>query len=216
MDIPADTADPVVQGLKLQAKACEAMGSAFSGHILERAAEAAASPGPLRALFAQWEGVSLRGQIDDAVALRFLGALHDLALGGEAPDLTAAYPGDGRAGDPELAWRAAETLVRERPAFFKGFMAHEPQTNETRRSIALIGGFLTVAAVTGLPLRLFELGASAGLNQAWDRFHYEAAGQAWGDPASPVRLDTDWRGGPPPFATPAAVVERAACDRKPV
>jgi hypothetical protein len=52
------------------------------------------------------------------------------------------------------------------------FMSHEPQTNEVRRSAVLLPGFLTIAAETGLPLRILELGASAGLNQLWDRRHY--------------------------------------------
>jgi hypothetical protein len=86
-----------------------------------------------------------------------------------------------------------------------------------RRSACLLPGFLTVAAATGLPLRLFEIGASAGLNQLWDRYHYDLGEVgAWGDAASPVRLDTAWTGGPPPREATVAIVSRAACDRKPV
>ena len=46
----------------------------------------------------------------------------------------------------------------------------------------IVGGFLAVAAHTGLPLRTFEVGASAGLNLRWDRFFYEARGATWGPP----------------------------------
>jgi hypothetical protein len=103
------------------------------------------------------------------------------------------------------------------PERFAGFMSHEPQTNEVRRSACLLPGFLTLAAETGLPLRIFEIGASAGLNQLWDRYHYDlGAGGSWGDAASDVRLDTDWRGGAPPLEAAISVVHRAACDRKPV
>jgi hypothetical protein len=94
------------------------------------------------------------------------------------------------------------------------FLDHEPQTNEVRRAGGLLGGFLTVAAETGLPLRTFEIGASAGLNQFWDRFRYAMGPVTWGDPASPVFIEADWQGGPPPCAQ-MEVVERGACDRRP-
>jgi hypothetical protein len=61
-------------------------------------------------------------------------------------------------------------------------MGHEPQTNEVRRSICLVGGFLEVAKATGLPLRCFEIAASAGLNLSWDRYRYRLGDAAWGDP----------------------------------
>jgi hypothetical protein len=103
------------------------------------------------------------------------------------------------------------------PRRFVDFMDHEPQTNEVRRSACLIGGFLTIAQETGLPLRCFEIGASAGLNQFWDRFHYRLGDAGvWGDDGSPVDIDTDWRGPPPPLTAKVTVVDRAACDRRPV
>ena len=89
-----------------------------------------------------------------------------------------------------------------------------PQTNEPMRSAALCPGFLTVAALTGLPLVTSELGASAGLNQLWDRFAYRFGDASWGDAAAPVRIEPDWQGPPPPLPA-AQVVERAGCDRAP-
>jgi hypothetical protein len=58
----------------------------------------------------------------------------------------------------------------------------------------LVGGFLQIAdAAGGKPMRLLEIGASAGLNQAWDQYRYELgeAGQ-WGPSDSPVRVQADW------------------------
>jgi hypothetical protein len=107
--------------------------------------------------------------------------------------------------------------MTERPARFADFMSHEPQTNEVRRSACLLPGFLTVAKETALPLRLFEVGASAGLNQLWDRFRYDlGVAGVWGDATSPVRLDTAWTGSAPPLDAPVKVVSRAACDRRPM
>ena len=71
-----------------------------------------------------------------------------------------------------------------------------------------------MAALTGLPLVTSELGASAGLNQVWDRFAYRFGDAAWGDPASPVVIAPDWQGPPPPLPA-VTVAERAGCDRAP-
>src|SRR5581483_7316230 len=90
------------------------------------------------------------------------------------------------------------------------------QTNDVGRAAALLPGFLLVARETGLPLRLLELGASAGLNLHWDRFRYESSGAAWGDPTSPVRLLDCYAEGTPPLGTTATVVDRSGCDTAPL
>ncbi len=46
------------------------------------------------------------------------------------------------------------------------------QTNDIGRSRGLLPGFLESARRTGLPLRLLEIGASAGLNLRWDHFSF--------------------------------------------
>jgi hypothetical protein len=63
---------------------------------------------------------------------------------------------------------------------------------------------------------LLEIGASAGLNLRLDHFWFEADGQGYGDPASPVRFVDEWDGGAPPFDTPMVVARRAGCDRHPL
>ena len=112
-------------------------------------------------------------------------------------------------------WVAVRRASETRQERLAAFMTHEPQTNEVRRAICLLGGFLEVAQATGLPLRCFEVAASAGLNLSWDRFHYRLGAATWGDPSSPVTLDTEWSGPPPPIEAPVYVIERAACDRRP-
>jgi hypothetical protein len=154
---------------------------------------------------------------DEATPIRLFGALHDLVLSGEAPELARHYPTDETPGDGAAAWRAAAQIIPPRREALAAFMTHEPQTNEVRRSASLLGGFLEVARASGLPLRCFELGASAGLNQFWNRFHYDLGGDlAWGDSASKVRIVADWRGPAPDTNRAIEVAERAACDRRPV
>lgn len=205
---------PIRQALLLQAQACEALGSGFSASLLRAAADDLPA---VEALFAPWAGADTRALFADAAPLRFLAALHQQVLSGSAPALARWYPVAGREGDAARAWTEARARIAEAEAALAAFMTHEPQTNETRRSLCLLGGFLTVAEETRLPLDIVELGASAGLNQFWDRYRYDLGpAGSWGDDASPVRLDTDWRGGAPPLGAPVQVVARAACDRKPV
>jgi len=199
----------IVRGLRGQAIACRSMGSEFTARMLEQAAEG--TDGVVAPLLAPWASADLKQVLNDAAPLRLVAAIHDLALSGEDADLTAAYA----ALDPARAWSAAEALIPARQARLARFMEHEPQTNEVRRCIALLGGFLQVAKATGLPLRCFEVAASAGLNLSWDAYQYELAGAHWGDPASRVRIDTDWQGGLPALDAEVTVVERAACDRRP-
>jgi hypothetical protein len=201
----------VIRGLRLQALACRSMGSSLTAALLEQAADDAAAGGPAAALIAPWADDDLKRQFGEAVALRLAAAIQNLALEGVEADLAAAY----EALDPERIWKAARSAMPRHRARLARFMEHEPQTNEVRRCIALLGGFLEVAARTGLPLRCFEVAASAGLNTSWDKYRYELAGAAWGDPASKVRIDTDWQGGLPPLDAPVEVIERHACDRRP-
>jgi hypothetical protein len=207
----------MVRAFEIQSGACAAFGSPFSAAILDRAARDIEGGGPLAGLVAPWRGLSTRALVSDAIPIRWLGSAHDLVLSGEDGAVAKAYPTPGWPGDADAAWSTLRVAMIARPERFAAFMRHEPQTNEVRRSACLLPGFLTVAKETSLPLRLFEIGASAGLNQLWDRYHYdlgEAGG--WGDPASAVWLDTAWSGGTPPLDASASVLSRAACDRKPV
>jgi hypothetical protein len=205
-----DMAD-VAKALAMQGGICRNMGSPLSGDLLDRAAADWMAGGPVRALLEPWAETPLRAQFEAAVPLRLIASWHELALSGDDPAVSRAYD----ALDPDAIWAAvypAMTTWRDRLA---AFMAHEPQTNEVRRSICLLGGFLEVAAATGLPLRCFELAASAGLNLSWDRYRYRLGDAAWGDPEAAVSMDTDWAGPLPPIEAAAEVVERAACDRRP-
>lgn len=204
------------EALAGQGRACARFGSAFSAALLERAAQAAGATPALDRLLSPWDGMSTDELFAAAVPLRLLGALHELTLTGEAPALTAAYPAAERPGDADAAWAEALEELASQEQRLAAFMAHEPQTNEVRRSAALLGGFLTIARETGLPLRTFELGASAGLNLVFDAFAYRLGEiGSWGDQGSGLTLETSWRGPPPPLEAALRVVARAACDRRP-
>jgi hypothetical protein len=161
----------------------------------------------------------LKGHEDDpgpsVLGLRLMGAVHRLVLRGDAPGLAAHYPSAG--GHPDDAWPAFAGVLREHRDELRRLVENPVQTNEPGRSIALLGGFLEVARVTGRPLRLLEVGASAGLNLRFDRYRYELDGERWGAAASPVVIRTRLAGpGRPPLGTRLEIASRAGCDRRPV
>ena len=206
-----------VEASRFQARLCEAFGSPFSAAVLDIVADDVARGGVFAGLAAPWAGVDARRITADAAPLRLLGGLHSLVLSGAAADLAALYPpavataDHGRIAD--VAPRAAEAN-RE---FFARFITSPPQTNEVSRSKCLVGGFLTVAAETGMPLRCLEIGSSAGLNQNWNLYHYAFGGAwEWGDAASPVRFDSGWTGGAPPCPAGVRVADRRGCDQNPI
>jgi hypothetical protein len=161
----------------------------------------------------------LQGHADDpgpsVVALRLMGAVHRLVLRGDAPELAAHYPSTG--GRPGDAWPAFVDVLRDHREELRRLVDNPVQTNEPGRCVALLGGFLEVARATGLPLRLLEVGASAGLNLRFDRYRYALADERWGPPDSPLVIRSRLAGaGRPPLDTPLAVASRAGCDPRPV
>ena len=207
------TSENLITALRMQGEICTQLGSPFNGALLASAADDVASGGPVLALAAPWAEATIRDLFNDAMPLRLVGALHDLALSGEDPALAAAYPKPGREADPAAAWLAARTAMIRLRDRLAAFMSHEPQTNEVRRSVCLAPGFLQIARETGLPIRAFEIAASAGLNLNWDHYAYRFGEAVWGD--GPVAIDTDWTGPAPPVDAAVKVIERAACDRRP-
>ncbi|PYT27322.1 MAG: hypothetical protein DMG58_20555, partial [Acidobacteria bacterium] len=122
----------------------------------------------------------------------------------------------GRRTAAEEAWPLFHAAVEQNAAMLRQLVLHPVQTNEVARSCGLVGGFLLVARETGLPLRLLELGASAGLNLRWDHYWYQAGRSAWGDPQAPIRFENAISEGEPPFDCAPEIVERAGWDPNPL
>lgn len=196
-----------------QAEFCRASGSPFTAQLLEIAVADILSAGPIAAMVDPWRDAPPERLVGDAVPLRLAGAFHHEVLAGAAPALEALYPPIA----PDQASLRAQLVktAREREGRMVAFMRSPPQTNEVMRAFALLPGFMAVARLTGLPLTTLEIGASAGLNMAWNRFRYEGEGWAWGDPASPVKLKGEWRG-PPPALVEIPDVQALGCDVAPV
>ncbi|MDP9226705.1 MAG: DUF2332 domain-containing protein [Actinomycetota bacterium] len=180
--------------------------------LLGHAADDILAGGPVWAVLSGREN-DPRGS---ALALRLMGAVHRIVLRGDAPELAAHYRSVGGTKGPDGAWEPFRRVLLAHADVLRDEVRQPVQTNEVGRAAALVGGFLVVAHGSGLPLRVLELGASAGLNLRWDRYSYEARGQRWGPENSPVRL-CDFATPPtPPFGVQATVAERRGCDRNPL
>jgi hypothetical protein len=199
--------------LSTQAQWCHGLGSPLYGALLERAAADCESGG------VTWSILEAHAQepLAAAVALRFMGGVHRLVLEGEAAALARHYPSaGGSVGDLDDAWRVLRQTLVHHEARLRLSMPSPVQTNEVGRSGVLLGGFLEIACHTGLPLRLLEIGASAGLNLRWDFYRYESGGGAWGDAQSPVRFAPTFEGVHPTLDVRAEIVERRGCDLCPL
>jgi hypothetical protein len=158
--------------------------------------------------------------------LRLLGAVHRLVLTGALPDLARCYPSAGGTAPAAEAWPALEAALAARTGEVRALLERPVQTNETGRAALLYGALMVVAARTGLPVRLLEIGASAGLNLLVDRYRYDVVLQSGsriprtltlGDPASPLVFDRPWRGVPPAvLRATVPIAERRGCDPNPI
>lgn len=194
-----------------QAKWCAELGSPFTADLILRCADDLEAGGPVADICGDWPTNPRK----DALSLRLTGALHYAVLSGRSDELASVYP-RGLDWDMQEVWPVARGWLAANITAVRAFIQSPPQTNETRRSIILLPGFLRLAARFNQPIHLLELGASAGLNQNWDKFNYETA--SWsrkGD--SDVTIRTDWRAPVPDHLdADLNIVSRAACDLNPL
>lgn len=173
--------EEVAQSCLDQAGWAAKLGSPMYEALLHRMAGDVRAGGPC---FAALEPHAARTRM--LAPLLLLAAIHRMVLEGSLPEAARFYPSMGGESNVDALW----------PHFLDAVPRAVPpvcvQTNEIGRSRALLPGFLEVARRTGLPLRLLEIGASAGLNLRWDHFPF---------------LD-------PPAAI--CVVERRGCDLNPI
>ncbi len=190
---------------------CTMFGSPFTGQLIQRMGEDLRDGGPVDALVGRWP----TNPRADALSLRLAGALHFAVLSSRDCALAAVYPGGD--GDWSMAevWPAARAFLEREHEWTARFIASAPQTNEIRRSIALLAGFLSFAKDFAGPIDTLEIGASAGLNLNWDRFAYRTKTWSWGE-NSPVIVDTDWNGPAPAIDAHPVIRNRAACDLNPL
>ena len=175
----------MVGAFNVQIAICENSGAPFTADLLRALLRDFESGGAWRGLIGGWT----TDPEMDVVGLRCVGALHRLALQGVEPFKGVFQRLDRNPGGLDAAVQAAGA----RPEV-AGWIKNPPQTNEVMRSAVFLGGFFEIARAQGLPLRLLEMGASAGLNLNWPLYRYRLGDTVWGPQDSPVRLEPQWEG----------------------
>ena len=199
--------------LEHQSTACWAMGSSIYGQLMAAAATDVLNSGPC------WDVLQHKAndRFGNAIALRFFGAIHRLALRGDAPELAAMYSSCGGVSpvgaiDPAPIF---DVVVKHRGELIAQ-LEQGVQTNEVQRAAALMPGLVHVARTTGLPIRLIELGTSGGLNLRLDQFGYRGIdGQVAGDGGSPLQFHKQFHTSVPLDGF-TEIGERIGCDPFPI
>ncbi|WP_129837942.1 DUF2332 domain-containing protein [Streptomyces sp. RFCAC02] len=214
--------EQVAQVFSRQAEACAHLGSPLYAALLRRVAQDIREGGPCADAVTGRED----GPEDDALPLRLMAGAHALALTGRAPALAEHYPSAGGVLDPEApdaGWPALRDAVAEHPRWIADWLSRPPQTNEVGRANLLLAGLLYTVPAAQRPVRLFELGSSAGLNLRAEQFRYVSGDFAWGPVDSAVRLTDAWDGEVPDWLRAGAerhqalrIVERRGCDPSPI
>src|SRR5262249_11397101 len=135
------------------------------------------------------------------ISFRLMGGVHALVLTGQAPELAAFYPSAGGTADPgpdaSIVWPVFRQVLIDQADQIRPWLDLPVQTNEVGRGAALVGALRHLVAEADLPIRLVEIGTSAGLILRADQFRITGDGVSHGSQDSPVQLIDAWRGKPP-------------------
>lgn len=182
----------LAEACNLQASSCAALGSDFMTQLMHLLAANANTHPALKNWAAKFQGDI--GPFGASLPLRIAGGLHNLVLSRSDLALAEVYPPASVSND--VLWSAVDHALVIHPNFWSAWLRHAPQTNEVRRSAALIASAHFIAGQCTRPLSVSELGASAGLNLMFDQFQLVANGQTLG-PTSKVNLAPSWTGSVP-------------------
>ncbi|MBV7256014.1 DUF2332 domain-containing protein [Pacificimonas sp. WHA3] len=196
-----------------QARWCETMGAPFMALLCDALPGALTGDADFSRRIREWPGDEAHAT-KDALVMRVTGALNAVRRAGRLPQLDALYPPAAMPGRDQLA-AALKAAIASVDADLLPWLGSAPQTNEVGRSGALMPGLMTIAAETGLTIRLFEVGASAGLNLRLDDYAYDFGGLKMGNRSSAVRIRPIWRGMQPPAAE-VRITERRGVDLNPL
>lgn len=209
---PPTDAEAVREAFRVQGYWCGRLGSPFTARLCVLLADRLDDRTPLGRRILAWPGRA--GPDGDSVPLRLTGALHALVRRGRLPRLAALYPPNPLP-DDDLLWAGVAEGLQSAGAELSRWLDNPPQTNEVARSALLMAGLLVVAEAARLPLALYELGASAGLNLVLDRYSYRLGTLRIGPADAAFVLAPPWNGPAPPDA-PVRVVRRRGVDRAPL
>ena len=200
----------MAEEFRFQSPACADIGSPLYAELCLVCAHDIERLGPV------WQAISGHAHLRFGLALplRFLAAVHRLALNGAAPRLATHYPSCGGLPTSGLADDFLHCVTANK-ARITSELDWGVQTNEVVRTAALYPGLGHIAALTGKPISLREIGTSAGLNLRLERFRYAQGAWSIGDPQGSVAISDRWGDRTPP-SLDAPIVDRAGCDPNPI
>lgn len=209
---PVDSEARVREAFRLQAEWCRDLGSPFTSLLCALAAERLDRSTLVGETILSWPGEP--DAKADSVPLRFAGALNGLVRKGRLPELARFYPPNPLP-DGDALWSAVHKALTAADSEIGPWLDLAPQTNEVGRASILYAGLCWLWAHYPLPMRLYEVGASAGLNLNLDRYAYRFGEDVFGAMGAALFLTPEWEGNSPPNMTPR-VVARAGCDLSPL
>lgn len=189
-----------------QSAAARSLGNPFVAEVLAAAFRQLHHAPHLEALIARWP----HDPASSAMALRLNAGLHALARRECCSDLAALYDGRHIRFDRTIG----QVLAKEQATLLQ-WMDHPTQTNEACRSSAVMAALMVLADIHPMPVELFEIGASAGLNLLLDRYGHTLGDVFAGDRHSSLQLKPEWEGPSPPQA-PVRIASAKGVDLRPM
>lgn len=197
-DIPASSDGRAQSQLLVEAAKARAFGKHFVAAILESLSRILPSAPETACRIESWPG-DLAGA---GVIFRLNAGLHALARSGNDAALQALYEkaNAGLIPAPERIDHVLGQTLRHHESSLLAWMAGPTQTNEVARVAGLTGALLEVNRFAEMPVELFELGCSAGLNLNLAHYRCQLGSTAVGPLNSLVRIAPEWRGNAVPGA----------------
>ena len=164
-----------------QADYCSAFGADLTARLLRQLSNCICASSALGQRIFNWPGDPAPEA--DNLPLRLAGGLHALLLSGKARELAPIYR-KGAIADADMQ-TLLQAVLQRHDAELTAFIENAPQANEVRRAAGIIAAAHWLKAYNGCHLIASELGASAGLNLLFDKFHL-ALGDGYGPQNSSV------------------------------
>ena len=199
----------LAEGIAWQARHSDENGAPVTGRMVRAMLGLMGSDTATGRRIANWPGYLL----EDAMPLRLAGGFHHLHLTGTESRLAPIYAGEIT--DQREVDAVVLAITQKHDAALLPWFDGPPQTNEAARSSSIMAGLLWLSEKLGPKFELNELGASAGANTMIERYAYDLGGVKTGPANSPVRIQPEWRGPPPPDA-PVDITEIEGCDQAPI
>lgn len=197
--------------LAAQAASCRYLGSAQYADLLDAMVADHMRGGTIASILS---GRTPR-PLHDALPLRLLGFLHDLALSGAAPELADRFvscSGDGGAISLSSVLKVLQRFSNQ----LDTALSRPVQTNEVGRSVCHLAIAHWLPSLGIEEFDLWEVGASAGLNLSFDHYAADTSNGVLGRVGSDLTFPKEVFDNAPPASRAATCVQRRGCDTDPI